>query len=98
MIRPAPSALVDCPEDVPAAERSNHSLNLPPVAKTRHVAVVTAALGANGRFESGVIAKALDQVGGVGQRNAAMDEGTLHAALLSGSAFPDCGRLSSTRR
>lgn len=96
MIRPGLSALVDCPEDVLTAERSDDPLNLPPVTKTRDVAVVAAAFSTYRGLESGIVAVALDQVGSVGQRDAAMDEGAIHGALLSGFAFPDCGRSSST--
>ena len=88
--------LVNGAGDFVAAERSNHALDLPPVAEARDIPVVAAALGAHRGLETGVVAKALDQLGGVAQGATPMDERTIHAAKLSGAAFPDCGRSSST--
>ena len=79
---------MDCPEDVLTTERSDDPLYLPPVAKTRHVAIVAAALSTCRGLEPGVVAVALDQVGSVRQRDAAMDEGALHGACLAPSRFP----------
>ena len=61
-----------------AAQRRDHALDLAPVAKVRDIADVAAPLGARRGFEPGVVAEAFDQLGGVGQRKAAVDERALH--------------------
>src|SRR5947199_9616912 len=90
--------LVDGADDLVAAERGDHSLDLPPMAEARDIAVIAAAVGADCRLETGIVAIAGDQLGGIGQRNSAMDEGAVHTPIPSSAVFPDCGRLSSTRR
>jgi hypothetical protein len=93
-----PKDLVDGPRDLITGERRDYALDLPPMAETHDIAVVAAALGARRRLEPGIIAVAGDQFRGIGQRNAAVDEWLVHAALFSGTVFPDCGRSSSTTR
>ena len=98
MFSPAGKALVDWSDYFVAAQRRNDTFDLTPVAETGDIAVVAASLGAHRRLEPGVIAVAFYQVGGIGERDAAMDEWAIHAPIASRAAFPDCGRLSSTRR
>ena len=74
----------------------DHALDLAPVAEVRDVADVAAALGARGRFKAGVVAVAFDQLGGIGQRDAAMDEGAIHAGDHSPRPLRDCRQTSST--
>jgi TolB-like protein len=88
MFTRAAKGSVNCARYLVTAEGRDHPLDLPPVAKARDIAVVAAALGADRRFEPGVIAKAVDQLGGISQRNAAVDEGTVHAPLLATRRFP----------
>lgn len=72
------SVLVNGTERFVAAERRYDALDLPPMAEARDVAVVAAALGADRRLEACVIAETLDQIGSVGERETAVDEGTVH--------------------
>src|SRR5438270_11043270 len=90
--------LVDGADNLVTAERGDGPLDLPHVAEARDIAVVAAAVGADCRHETGIVAIAGDQLGGIGQRHAAMDEGAVHTPIPSSAVFPDCGRLSSTRR
>src|SRR3954464_7533233 len=90
--------LVDGAGDLVAAERGDHALDLPPVAEARDIAEIAAALGAHRRLEAGIVTEAVDQLGGVGKGDAAVDEGAIHGRLPSSGAFPDCGRSSSTTR
>lgn len=62
-----------------AAERRDHSLDLPPMAKASDIAVIATALGAHCRFEARIVAVAFDEVGGVGQGRSSVDEGRVHA-------------------
>ena len=73
-----------------AAQSRDHALDLAPVAKVRDIADVPAPLGPRRGFEPGVVAETFDQLGGVGQRKAAMDEGAVHA---SGHKPPPVSRL-----
>src|SRR6266700_7635442 len=77
--------LVDRAADLFAAERRDHALDLPPVAEARDIAVVAAAFGAKRSLKAGVVAKARHEVGRVGQRRAAVDEGAVHAHGILGS-------------
>ena len=80
MFRFAAKDLVDGAGDFVVAERGDHPLDLPPVTEARNIAVVAATLGAHRRLEAGIVAITLDEVGGVGQRDASMDERAIHAA------------------
>src|SRR4029078_11984348 len=88
--------LVNGVGDFVAAQGRDHALDLAPVAEAGDIAVVAAAFGAHRRLEARIVTIALDQLGGVAQGATPMDERTIHAAKLSGAAFPDCGRSSST--
>jgi len=93
MFSPAGKALVDCSDYFVAAERRNDALDLAPVAEAGDIAVVAAALGAHRGLEPGIVAVAFDQVGGIGERDAAVDEWAIHAPKLAGARFPtadDC--------
>jgi len=79
-----------------AAEARDHSLDLPPVAEARDIAVVSAPVGPGGGLEPGVIAVASDQVGSIRESHAAMDEGAVHGATIVAAAFRDCRQMSST--
>jgi hypothetical protein len=48
------------------------------VAKVSDIADIAASLGARRRFEPGVVTVAFNQFSGVGQGEAAMDEGAIH--------------------
>ena len=74
---------MDGPENLVAAERRNDTLDLPPVAETRDIAVVAAALGPRRRLEAGIVAKPFDEVGCVGKRDTAMDEWAIHGGTLA---------------
>src|SRR4051812_170477 len=92
------AALVDGPPDLVAAQRGDHALDLPPVAETRDIAVVTAALRTGRGFEASVVAEALDQLRRVGQRRPPIDEEGVHRPRNSTRAFRDCRQMSSTAR
>jgi len=79
---------VDCPDDFVAAQRRNDALDLPPMAETSDIAVVAALLRSHGRLEPGVVAIAFDQLRGIGERNAAVDEGAIHGASVTAARFP----------
>ncbi len=64
--------------DFVATQRRDQPLDLTPVAEMDDIAAVTRLLGADRRFEPGVIAVALDEVGSVGQSWTAVDEGAVH--------------------
>jgi hypothetical protein len=81
-----------------AAKRRDHPLDLPPVAEARDIAEVAAALGARRRRETRGVALAFDQIGRVSQREAPMDERTVHARSLMQLPFPDCRQMSSILR
>lgn len=80
------NGLVNSVGDFFAAKRRDHSLDLPPVAETRDIALVAAVLGANGRFEPGVVAVSLDQLGRVRQGGTSMDEWAAHDRGLNPAA------------
>jgi hypothetical protein len=63
-----------------AAQGRNHALDLAPVAKVSDIADVAASFGARRGLEPGVVTVAFDQLSGVGQGEAAMDEGTVHGS------------------
>lgn len=65
-----------------AAQGDDDPLDLPPVAEANDIAVITASLGPNRGLETGVIAEALDQLGGIGERRPSGYEGRVHAAAL----------------
>ena len=64
------------------------------MAEAREVAVVPASLGARRRFERGILAKAVDQVGRVRKGDPAVDEGSVHAPDYTGVPFPECRQSS----
>jgi|SRR3954447_1968543 hypothetical protein len=70
--------LVDRPENFVAVQSGNHALDLPPVAKANHITLSAAALGTRGSFERGGLAISVDQLGRVSERQAAMDEDSVH--------------------
>jgi len=80
------NGLVDSVGDFFAAERRDHALDLTPVAKTRDIALVAAVLGANGRFEPGVVAVGLDQLCRVREGKPSMDEWAAHERALNPAA------------
>lgn len=80
------NGLVDSVRDFFAAERRDDALDLPPVAETRDIALVAAVLGANGRFEPGVVAVGLDQLRRVGKGMPSMDEWAAHGRALNPEA------------
>ena len=49
-----------------AAQRRDNPFDLPPVTEADDIAVIAAAFGSRRRFESGVVAKAFDEVRRVG--------------------------------
>ena len=71
------------PANVRAAQRGDHPLDLPPMAKARDIAGVTAGLGPHRGFETGVIAERVDQVRCVGKRCATGDVRCVHAAMIN---------------
>jgi hypothetical protein len=74
---------VDGTDHFVAAERSDHAFDLPPVTETRDVAIVAASLGTRRGLEAGVVAEPLDQIGGIGERYASMDERSVHVRALN---------------
>jgi hypothetical protein len=70
---------VNQPADLVAAERRNHALDLPPVAETRDIALVAAALRARRGLIAGVVAEAVHQLGRIRQREPPVNEGRVHA-------------------
>lgn len=65
---PCREPLMDEAADLVAAERRNHSLDLPPVAEARNIALVAALLGARRGFIAGIITEAVHQLGCVRKR------------------------------
>src|SRR5207248_10036300 len=98
LLLPGGTKLVTRAPDLFAAERRDHALDLPPVAEARDIAVVAAAFGAKRGLEAGVVAIARHEVGRVGQRRAAVDEGAVHAHCITRQPFPDRRQMSSTLR
>jgi hypothetical protein len=80
---------VDGADDFVAAQGRDHPLDLPPVAKVRHIADISAALRPRRGLEPRVVAEALHEVGGIGQRDPAMDEWAVHAAAIRPRVFRD---------
>jgi hypothetical protein len=80
------NGLVDRARDFFAAQGRDHPLDLPPVAEARDIALVAALLGADRCLESSVVAIELDQLGRIGKRGAAVDEGAVHATASSPTA------------
>ena len=76
----------------PASETAENGL----MTVDRHPVMVSAGPGAIVTEELGKPYFAFDQLGSVGERDAAVDEGAVHGVGFSGSVFPDCGRSSST--
>jgi hypothetical protein len=76
--------------DFVAGERGDHPLDLPPVAEAHDIARVAAALGARRGLEPGIVAEAVDQLGRVGERGAAGDEGGRPCAPVNPRPFRDC--------
>ena len=74
------------------------ALDLTPVAEADDIAVVAAALGPRGGFESGIVAIAGDEIGSVGEREASMDERRDHGRSIARSPFRDCRQIPSTPR
>src|SRR4051794_17168239 len=75
--------LVDESPDLVAAQRRNHAFDLPPVAKARDIALITAALGTRCGFIAGIVAKALHQLGRVGKRGPSVDEERVHVTPVT---------------
>jgi hypothetical protein len=67
------------------AQSGDHTLDLPPMAKARDVALVAAALGSCRGLKSRIVTIALHEIGRVGQREASVDEGRVHARPISPS-------------
>lgn len=57
-----------------ASESEDHPLDLPPVAETDDIAGFAAMLGTNGCLEARIVAKELDELGGIGERRPPGDE------------------------
>jgi hypothetical protein len=95
--RPA-AKLVNGSAHFPGAEGDDDPLDLPPVAEKDDIAQIPAPLGANGRFEPGIVAEALDQFGGVGKRRPSGDERGIHRFALTAQLLPDWRQMSSTPR
>ncbi|MEA3067863.1 MAG: hypothetical protein QOK41_1270 [Sphingomonadales bacterium] len=53
------------------------------MAEAGDIAVIAAALGARRGLEPGVVAIAFDELGGVGERGPAMDEGAVHGLCFT---------------
>jgi hypothetical protein len=68
------------------------------MAKSRDIAVIAAPLSADCCLKPGVVAETLDQLGRIGKRHSAMDEGTVHGVVISRRPFRYCGQRPSTRR
>ena len=86
--------LVDSPPDILAAESCDHALDLAPMAKANDIANIAATLCTRRSFKSGVVAIAPHELFGVGQRDASMDEGSIHERALDPRPFPDCRQMS----
>src|SRR5438128_11070868 len=81
--------LVNGAADFVAAQCRDDALDLPPVAEAGDIPVVTAALGARRSLEARIIAIARHELGRVGQRRAAVNEGAVHARSITRPQFPD---------
>src|SRR4051812_4726348 len=79
----SPAKLMNGAVDLVAPEGRDQPLNLPPMAEANDIAVVSAALGARGGLEAGVIAMLLDQARGIGERDASVDEEAVHACCTN---------------
>ncbi len=69
-----------------AAKRRNNALNLPPMTKANDIPHIAAPLGTGSSLEPGIVAIAFDQIGRIGQRKTAMNEGTMHHGILNPSS------------
>lgn len=74
------------PNHCVAAQRGDDALDLTPVAETHDIAGIAAALGADCRLKPRVIAKTIEQVGGIGQSVTRMNEGRVHRQSLNPAA------------
>jgi hypothetical protein len=79
--------LVDRSGHFIAAQGGDHALYVPPMAEARDIAVVAAPFRARRRFESGIVTETVDEVGSIGERQAAMDERTVHSGRLTKRRF-----------
>ena len=70
-----------------AAQRHDQAFDVPPVAKAGDIPVVAAPAGARGRFDPGALRRKFDQLGGIGQRGPAIDEGRIHAPFIKRARF-----------
>ena len=66
-----------------AGQRRDDPFDLPPMAEAQDVAVVAAALGADGGFEAGVVTEAVDQLGSLVEREPAGDVRRVHAKAIN---------------
>lgn len=87
-----------CSPHFVARKRLDHAFDLPPVTEVQQVADVTAAFRPCGGFERGVGAEAIHEFRGLGESEAACDEGRIHSLPLTRSAFRDARQRSSTGR
>lgn len=78
--------LVDCSHDLVAAQGCDDTLDLAPVAEAGDIPAVPAALGARRGLEGSVVAKAFDEVRGVGERDPAMNEERVHRTALTSAS------------
>jgi hypothetical protein len=84
---------MDPADDLVTTQRGDHALDLPPVAEADDIAGVAAAASERGRLEARVGAEALADIGGVGERGAAVDIVRGHGPSLSRRGLGD--RLST---
>ena len=91
-------ALVDGSANFFVGECRDDTLDLPPVAESNDVSSITALLGARSRLQPGIVAKAIDQVRGLGKRKATGNEWRVHAFSLTRKLFPDGRQCWSTNR
>ena len=66
-----------------AAESHDDALDLAPVAEASDVARIAALFRPHCGFEPGIVAIALDEIGGIGKRRPSGDEGLVHVRLCS---------------
>ena len=69
-----------------AIEGGDYPLDLPPVAEGQHIAGVAAVAGAGRGDQHRLAPEIVDELRCVGQRQAAMDVGEVHARALSRAA------------
>ncbi len=73
--------------DLVADQRGDHSLDLPPVAKVRDIAVVARRLCPRRSLEARAVAEPLDELRRVSERQSSMDEGDVHPSLIARQAY-----------